>query len=120
VAIARALVRKPRILLLDEATSALDSESEHIVQEAIDNMISGQRSLDGDPSRTMSVVIVAHRLSTVKNADCIVVIKEGKVTEQGSHDELVSKKDGVYSNLVRRQIGQINPSDSCELNASMI
>ena len=57
----RALVRRPKILLLDEATSALDSESEYVVQKAIDDMITGQRSLEGDPSRSMTVVIVAHR-----------------------------------------------------------
>ena len=108
VAIARALCRRPRILLLDEATSALDAESEHVVQEAIDSMISGQRSLDGDPSRSMTVVIVAHRLSTIKNADRIVVIKDGQVSEQGSHDELVVNEDGVYSSLIRRQLGGIS------------
>ncbi|KAL7574782.1 hypothetical protein ACA910_010628 [Epithemia clementina (nom. ined.)] len=106
LAIARALVRKPRVLLLDEATSALDAESEHVVQKAIDDMINGQRSLDGDPSRTMTVIIVAHRLSTVRNADCVYVINDGKVAEQGSHDELI-QQDGLYSALVKRQIGSI-------------
>lgn len=105
IAVARALVRKPRVLLLDEATSALDSESEHMVQQAIDDMISGQRSLEGDPTRAMTVVIVAHRLSTVRNADRIYVIDAGKVVEQGSHDDLIQNEDGVYSGLVRRQLG---------------
>jgi ATP-binding cassette subfamily B (MDR/TAP) protein 1 len=104
LAIARALVRKPKILLLDEATSALDSESEALVQEAIDGMITGQRSLDEDPARSMTVVIVAHRLSTVQNADCIFVIDEGKVIEQGSHNELVQRKGGAYNSLISRQI----------------
>jgi ATP-binding cassette subfamily B (MDR/TAP) protein 9 len=104
LAIARALVRKPKILLLDEATSALDSESEALVQEAIDGMITGQRSLDEDPARSMTVIIVAHRLSTVQNADCIFVMDEGKVIEQGSHNELVQKKGGAYNSLISRQI----------------
>jgi ABC-type multidrug transport system fused ATPase/permease subunit len=91
---------------LDEATSALDSESEHVVQEAIDAMIRGQRGYAvNDPlSRTMTVVIVAHRLSTVKNADRIVVIQKGRIAEQGSHEELMAKKDSVYSHLVQKQL----------------
>jgi ATP-binding cassette subfamily B (MDR/TAP) protein 9 len=104
LAIARALVRKPKILLLDEATSALDAESEALVQEAIDDMISGQRSLEEDLARSMTVVIVAHRLSTVQNADTICVIDNGKVIEQGSHVELMQKKGGAYNALVSRQI----------------
>lgn len=104
IAIARALVRKPKILLLDEATSALDAESEALVQEAIDAMISGHRSLDEDPSRSMTVIIVAHRLSTVQNADTIFVIDNGKVVEEGSHHELLQKADGAYNALVSRQI----------------
>ena len=134
---ARALVRKPKILLvsltrikkcssnfdflflgcrlpwqLDEATSALDSESEFIVQEAIDEMISGQRSLHVDSSRSMTVVIVAHRLSTIRNADCIFVVKDGQVVEQGSHDELIEVANGVYATLVERQLGQMSRSGS--------
>jgi len=115
VAIARALVRKPKILLLDEATSALDAESEALVQEAIDDMISGQRSLEGDPTRSMTVVIVAHRLSTVRNADCIFVVENGKVIESGSHDELIEIENGAYNSLVSRQInaqGRIDRSGS--------
>eukprot|EP00544_Gedaniella_sp_CCMP2646_P007542 CAMPEP_0202496076 /NCGR_PEP_ID=MMETSP1361-20130828/18841_1 /ASSEMBLY_ACC=CAM_ASM_000849 /TAXON_ID=210615 /ORGANISM="Staurosira complex sp., Strain CCMP2646" /LENGTH=912 /DNA_ID=CAMNT_0049127301 /DNA_START=111 /DNA_END=2849 /DNA_ORIENTATION=- len=103
VAIARALVRKPRILLLDEATSSLDAESEAIVQEAIDDMIRGQRSLDGTQSG-MTVVIVAHRLSTVRNADVIYVVDDGRIIEQGSHEELIANEGGAYSALVRRQM----------------
>lgn len=97
---------------LDEGTSALDSESEHVVQEAIDGMISGQRRLDSDPSRSMTVVIVAHRLSTIRNADCIYVVKEGQVAEQGSHDELIAIENGVYASLVERQLGQISRASS--------
>jgi len=90
---------------MDEATSALDAESEHIVQSAIDDMINGQRSLDGDQSRSMTVVIVPHRLSTVRNADTIFVVDSGKVVEQGSHEELVARESGVYNGLIRRQLG---------------
>ena len=100
---ARALVRKPRILLLDEATSSLDAESENIVQEAIDDMIRRQRSLEGSQSG-MTVVIVAHRLSTVRSADVIYVVNEGQIIEQGSHEELIANEGGAYSSLVRRQM----------------
>ncbi len=78
--------------MLDEATSALDAESEHVVQEAIDKAMEGR-----------TVLVVAHRLSTVKNADMVVVIKKGKVKEHGTHGELV-KKGGLYSKLVNRQL----------------
>ena len=104
LAIARALVRKPKILLLDEATSALDAESEALVQEAIDGMINGQKHLDGDSSNPMTVIIVAHRLSTVQNADTIFVVDNGKVVEKGSHSELLQNVDGAYYSLVSRQI----------------
>jgi ABC-type multidrug transport system fused ATPase/permease subunit len=100
IAIARALVRKPKILLLDEATSALDAESEHMVQSAIDHMIETARSTDG---AGMSVMIVAHRLSTIRNADTIFVVQDGQVVEQGNHSELI-ETDGAYSDLVRRQM----------------
>eukprot|EP00928_Gymnodinium_smaydae_P030151 TRINITY_DN2248_c0_g7_i1.p1 TRINITY_DN2248_c0_g7~~TRINITY_DN2248_c0_g7_i1.p1 ORF type:complete len:927 (-),score=187.63 TRINITY_DN2248_c0_g7_i1:144-2924(-) len=95
IAIARALVRNPRVLLLDEATSALDTDSERLVQQAIDNMIS---------SRDMTVVIVAHRLSTVKNADKICVIRSGVVCEEGTHEDLIAKPDGQYRHLVAHQL----------------
>lgn len=104
IAIARALVRKPKILLLDEATSALDAESEAMVQEAIDNMITRDRSGSNDGASSMTVVIVAHRLSTVRNADIIFVVDKGKVVESGSHDELVQETDGAYSRLISRQM----------------
>lgn len=92
VAIARAILKNPRILLLDEATSALDAESERIVQEALDRIM-GNRT----------TVIVAHRLSTVRNADMIAVIHRGKMVEKGSHSELVKDPDGAYSQLIRLQ-----------------
>ncbi|KAB2052538.1 hypothetical protein ES319_A12G128000v1 [Gossypium barbadense] len=92
VAIARAILKDPRILLLDEATSALDAESERVVQEALDRIM-GNRT----------TVIVAHRLSTVRNADTIAVIHRGKMVEKGSHSELLKDPEGAYSQLIRLQ-----------------
>ncbi|ULT81131.1 hypothetical protein L3Y34_011190 [Caenorhabditis briggsae] len=91
VAIARAILRNPKLLLLDEATSALDSDSEKLVQTALDTA-----------SERLSTIIVAHRLSTIVNADSIAVLKMGKVVEQGSHEELLKLK-GAYWKLVRKQ-----------------
>lgn len=99
---ARALVRKPRILLLDEATSALDAESEAQVQEAIDDMLARGRGTEGKPG--MTVLIVAHRLSTVRSADVIHVVQDGRVVEKGNHDELILNPNGAYSTLIRRQM----------------
>jgi len=93
VAIARALIRKPTVLLLDEATSALDSESEKLVQEALDKAI-------GQKSRT--VITIAHRLSTIQDADAIAVVKDGEVREFGTHFELL-QLSGIYSDLVKQQ-----------------
>jgi len=90
ISIARALIREPKVLLLDEATSALDAESEFVVQEALDKLIS---------SRKQTVVIVAHRLNTVKNADEILVMELGAVVERGTHQELLDK-NGHYKQLV--------------------
>ncbi|KAL4352496.1 hypothetical protein GQ457_06G030810 [Hibiscus cannabinus] len=92
VAIARAILKNPRILLLDEATSALDAESERVVQEALDRIM-GNRT----------TVIVAHRLSTIRNADTIAVIHQGKMVEKGSHSELLKDPEGAYSQLIRLQ-----------------
>ena len=92
VAIARALLKNPRILVLDEATSALDSESEHLVQKALENQI-GKRA----------TLIIAHRLSTVKRADKIIVMQEGKVVQVGTHQDLFKEENGLYHKLVERQ-----------------
>jgi len=99
IAIARAIIRDPQILLLDEATSALDSESEGIVQQALDELMA---------SKKRTTIIVAHRLSTIRNADVIAVCRDGKIVEMGSHDELVSKvlpngSKGYYANLLALQ-----------------
>lgn len=99
IAIARALIRKPKVLLLDEATSALDAESEGLVQEALNKLIE---------SRQQTVVIVAHRLSTVKDADEIIVMEYGSEVERGTHRELVKIPNGKYAKLVQRQLVEDN------------
>ena len=91
IAIARALLKDPQLLILDEATSALDSESEQLVQEALERLMTGRTS-----------VVIAHRLSTIRNADQILVLNEGEVTERGSHDELIDQ-GGIYAELVKLQ-----------------
>ncbi|CAM0948572.1 unnamed protein product [Alopecurus aequalis] len=92
IAIARAIIKNPKILLLDEATSALDVDSERLVQEALNRIMVDRTTL-----------VVAHRLTTVRNADCISVVQQGKIVEQGPHDELVLNLDGAYSQLIRLQ-----------------
>ncbi|KAF0695217.1 hypothetical protein As57867_013930, partial [Aphanomyces stellatus] len=94
IAIARAILRDPEVLLLDEATSALDNESERIVQASLDALLQLKRR---------TTVIVAHRLSTIRNADIIAVTHDGKIAEQGTHDELMAIPNGKYLNLVQRQ-----------------
>lgn len=89
VAIARAIVKSPKILLLDEATSALDAESERVVQDALDLVMLNR-----------TTVVVAHRLSTIRNANVIAVVRDGAVVEKGKHETLISVKDGFYASLV--------------------
>jgi ATP-binding cassette subfamily B (MDR/TAP) protein 1 len=91
IAIARALIRNPQVLLLDEATSALDRESEGAVQQALDRAATGR-----------TTIAIAHRLSTVKKADIIFVMDNGKVSESGNHDELMNL-GGKYSKMWNRQ-----------------
>lgn len=93
IAIARALLKNPQILILDEATSALDTESEALVQEALNRLMTNRTTL-----------IIAHRLSTVQNSDLICVLEKGRIVEQGRHKELLSREDGHYRKLVEGQI----------------
>ncbi|KAM7050153.1 ATP-binding cassette sub-family B member 10, mitochondrial isoform 1-T1 [Molossus nigricans] len=92
IAIARALLKNPKILLLDEATSALDAENEYLVQEALDRLMEGR-----------TVLIIAHRLSTIKNANMVAVLDQGKIIECGKHEELLAKPDGLYRKLMNKQ-----------------
>jgi subfamily B ATP-binding cassette protein MsbA len=91
ISIARAVLKNPPIMILDEATSALDTESEQLVQKALENMMKNRTS-----------IVIAHRLSTIKNADTIIVMHQGKIVEQGRHDELIAN-EGVYKKLVNMQ-----------------
>lgn len=91
ISIARAVLKNPPIMVLDEATSALDTESEHLVQKALENMMKNRTS-----------IVIAHRLSTIQNADAIIVMQQGQIIENGSHDELIDKK-GAYNTLINMQ-----------------
>jgi ABC-type multidrug transport system fused ATPase/permease subunit len=97
VAIARAILKDPSILILDEATSALDSESEKLVQDALDELM-----------KNRTTIIIAHRLATIRNVDKIYVLKDGEIAESGNHDELILKEDGIYANLVKLQFENVN------------
>lgn len=92
LAIARSIVKQPKILILDEATSAIDVRTERIVQAALDRV-----------SMNRTTIVIAHRLSTIKKADKIIVMRKGKLVEQGTHDQLLENEDGVYFGLVRAQ-----------------
>ncbi|XP_072995969.1 putative multidrug resistance protein [Typha latifolia] len=114
IAIARAIIKSPKILLLDEATSALDTESEHVVQEALDQASVGR-----------TTIVIAHRLSTIRNADLIAVVQAGDVKDLGSHDELIADDNGLYSSLVRLQqtkeysgLKENTPTSSSQLHSS--
>ncbi len=92
IAIARAILKNPRILILDEATSSLDSESESLVQEALDRLMQARTSF-----------VIAHRLSTIVNADWVLVLNEGHVVEQGTHTTLLEDANGLYTRLYQMQ-----------------
>jgi ABC-type multidrug transport system fused ATPase/permease subunit len=92
IAIARAILRDPSILLLDEATSSLDAESEKVVQDALNNLMKGRTS-----------IVIAHRLATIRDADCIYVLENGQIIEQGTHEELSNKENGAYNSLAKLQ-----------------
>lgn len=102
LALARAVLADPRILILDEATSSVDAETEYLIQQALESVLTGRTAL-----------VIAHRLSTIRNADKIIAVESGEITEVGSHDELMSR-GGIYANLYRRQLelataGEGNP-----------
>jgi ABC-type multidrug transport system fused ATPase/permease subunit len=92
IAIARAILKDPKILVLDEATSSLDAKSEKLVQEALEKLMENR-----------TTVVIAHRLSTIRKVDRILVIKEGSIVETGAHNELASMDNGIYSNLLKLQ-----------------
>lgn len=103
VAIARALLRNPAILILDEATSSLDSESERLIQEALETLMQGRTSF-----------LIAHRLATIRHADRIVVMQEGQVVETGTHDELIQLPEGVYRHLSELQFREPDREESLD------
>ena len=99
IAIARAILKDPRILILDEATSSLDSASESLVQEALERLMVGRTSF-----------VIAHRLSTVLNANWILVMNRGEIVEQGTHASLLLNLDGLYTQLHRMQFAENRPA----------
>jgi subfamily B ATP-binding cassette protein MsbA len=107
VAIARAILKDPRILILDEATSSLDSESEALVQEALQRLMRGRTSF-----------VIAHRLSTIVNADWVLVLAQGQIVEQGTHQSLLAHPDGLYQRLYYRQFVTAESADPLNLPAA--
>ncbi|MDF7817840.1 ABC transporter transmembrane domain-containing protein [Runella sp. MFBS21] len=97
IAIARAILKDPKILILDEATSSLDAESEKLVQEALDSLMQNR-----------TTIIIAHRLATVRNVDCIYVIKDGVILESGSHEQLTAYPNGLYASLIKLQFEMVD------------
>jgi len=104
IAIARAILKDPRILILDEATSSLDSESEQLVQDALDTLM-----------KSRTTFVIAHRLSTIINADWILVLDRGRIIEQGTHSDLLERADGLYRKLHAMQF----KFDRTEVTASL-
>jgi ABC-type multidrug transport system fused ATPase/permease subunit len=92
IAIARAILKDPKILILDEATSALDTASEDLVQKALDELMQGR-----------TVIVIAHRLATIKNADVVVVLKKGRVVEIGTYNQLITKSDSLFREMIEKQ-----------------
>jgi ATP-binding cassette subfamily B protein len=93
ISIARAIMGNPSILILDEATSSVDTETEKLIQEALDRLIANR-----------TTIAIAHRLSTLRKADRLIVLDKGKIIEQGTHEELMKKDDGLYAKLLRLQV----------------
>jgi len=117
IALARALIKQPSLLLLDEATSALDSVNEKIVQEALDRACKGTNKLPFLPYHVLlfidrTTVIIAHRLTTIQNADHIYVLEKGRVIEQGTHKTLMANEESKYKEMFRTQLIEEHKGDA--------